>query len=359
MSGPDSDSLSPAGEVGPSLVLGIDGGGTKTVAWLGRCDPVPAGNVETKSQGILGRGTAGPSNQRAIGPELALRHLDEAVALAFVDAGISRCRVRAACVGLAGADRVSDRTVIEQWASRSELADYVRVVNDAIPLLYAGTSPEASDASTIELIPGVGIALICGTGSMAYGVNAAGETGRCGGWGYLIGDEGSAYRIGQAALHAISLAVDGRGPQTRLTDEVTQFLQVAQPADLVGAVYGASSPRSVVAELARTVFAAASNGDPVAAEILRQGAAELARLVSVLADRLRLTQNLALFLTGSVLLEQDAYRRDVLRNLTASGIHVAAIMPVQDAVLGAVRLARLAAVNTRDSSPRPASGKNH
>ncbi len=165
------------------LIFGIDGGGTRTSAFLA--------NV-SRPDDILGQGTAGPSNQRAVGPRMAMNNLDLAVQEAFSNARIDRQTVAAACLGLAGADRISDRSVVQDWAQEARLAEKIQVVNDAMPLLHAG----AGD--------GYGIALIAGTGSLAWGRNPQNQTARSGGWGYLFGDEGSAFAIGRAILQAVS-----------------------------------------------------------------------------------------------------------------------------------------------------------
>ena len=83
------------------LIIGIDGGGTKTVAWLASTPD----NWQEALPVVLGRGAAGPANQRAVGPAIARSNLDAAIEAAFLDAGLPRMTVAAACLGLAGADR--------------------------------------------------------------------------------------------------------------------------------------------------------------------------------------------------------------------------------------------------------------
>src|SRR5207244_11602264 len=106
-------------------------------------------------------------------------------------ARLPRVPVAAACLGLAGAARPEDQKVIQDWARAVSLAQAVEVTTDAAILLAAGT-PE-----------GWGLALVAGTGSIAYGRTADGRTARAGGWGYLMGDEGSAYAMVLAGLQAV------------------------------------------------------------------------------------------------------------------------------------------------------------
>src|SRR5205085_2564078 len=209
------------------LYLGIDGGGTHTVALL-------AGY----GGAILGRGAAGPSNRQAGGAGRALAALDEAVRAAFAAAGRTRGPVASACLGLAGADRPEDQAVIREWAERVRLAGQVEVTSDAAILLAAGT-PE-----------GWGLVLIAGTGSIAFGRAADGRRARAGGWGHLLGDEGSAYALVMAALQAVARAADGRGPATGLTERLLARLGVSQPQGLITAVYRSGRDRADLVVLA-------------------------------------------------------------------------------------------------------------
>src|SRR4029079_16538076 len=145
---------------------------------------------------LIGRGIGGPSNIQAVGVENGLRALHYASARSFKAAGLDRATVAGACLGLAGVDRQEGLDVIHGWAARVALADKTTVANDATLLLAAGT-PE-----------GCGLAVIAGTGSIAFVRTPTGQIGRCGGWGYLLGDEGSAYMVALTALRAACRAVD-------------------------------------------------------------------------------------------------------------------------------------------------------
>src|SRR6187401_714303 len=127
------------------IVLGIDGGGTKTVAWLA---PLHEGDQSV----ISGRGQAGPGNPRAAGFDTAQANIEGAIGAAFADACLPRRTVAAACFCLAGAGRPAEQERITAWATACGIASSVRVTGDAEPILAAA----ASDVR--------GIALICGTG---------------------------------------------------------------------------------------------------------------------------------------------------------------------------------------------------
>ena len=134
-------------------LLGVDGGGTATEAWLAE----PGCRV-------LGRGTSGPSNAKAVGLEAARRALDAAIRAAFDDAGLEPAPVDVACLGLAGFDRPDDRKILTGWANEARWADRLVLVNDGDLVVAAGT-PE-----------GWGVGVIAGTGSIAVGRTPDGRT---------------------------------------------------------------------------------------------------------------------------------------------------------------------------------------
>jgi N-acetylmuramic acid 6-phosphate etherase len=302
------------------LVIGIDGGGSTTVALL-------ATGTE-----IIGRGEAGPSNMQAVGVTRAFNAIEDAVAAAFAAAGRSPAQVRKAVLGLAGADRPQEQSLVRTWAERFGLAKEVDVVNDAQLLLAAGT-PE-----------GWGIALVAGTGSIAFGRTRDGRLGRAGGWGYLLGDEGSAYALVMSALQELAHAADGRGQPTVLTERLLFAIGGQRPMDLIPAVYRGGWDRAALAGLAPIVLDAAGQGDAVANRIAAHGAHQLALTVAAAAMRLNLPpDHLPLAMTGGTLLNSEHYRQGVLQGLEKLGIHADPLTLVHDPADGGVRLARQAA----------------
>lgn len=303
------------------LVLGVDGGGSKTVAWL-------APHKEKNAGEILGRGYAGTGNPRAAGFEVALRNIDAAIAAAFKNAGLTRETAAAACLGLAGAGRATEQERISAWAKKLGIARAVQVTGDAEPIL-AAASPGNS-----------GIALICGTGSFAWGRNAAGETARAGGWGYLFGDEGSAYAVALDGLRAAARAADERGAPTILVDKFQHALNATTPQEIVERVYHPDMTRAAIAALAPLVFEAAET-DAVARQISDSAAAELVTMVAVLLKRLQLTPGVyALALTGGVLLNQSHFREQFVAGLRRAAVEPDGIALVEEPVRGAIAIAR-------------------
>jgi N-acetylglucosamine kinase-like BadF-type ATPase len=311
------------GRSAPSpLYLGIDGGGSRTVALLAH--PLESGD---RRWTILGRGESGPSNRQAVGNEKAFASLDEAVAMAFREAGFPRQEVTSACLGLAGADRPDDRKLLQDWAARTRLAVKVEVTNDAALLLAAGT-PE-----------GHGVALIAGTGSIAYGRNAAGRTARAGGWGYLLGDEGSGYALVLAGLRAVARAADGRARPTRLTELVLKKLSVEQPNQLIPALYGGSWDRTALAALAPAVLELATD-DETAAGLVGEAAQELAETAAAVVRELDWAgAPFGLVFAGGLLLGSEGYRQAVLDALHSLGLKPDPVSLVGEPAEGALRLA--------------------
>ncbi|MCC6420463.1 MAG: N-acetylmuramic acid 6-phosphate etherase [Gemmataceae bacterium] len=309
----------PAGTAAQALYLGIDGGGTHTVALL-----ADAGGT------VLGRGEAGPSNMNAAGVEAALRALETATAAAFAAARLPVRTVRTACLGLAGADRAWERSVLDDWARRVRLCEHLELTSDAALLLAAGTPDNW------------GLAVVAGTGSIAIGRAADGRTARAGGWGYLLGDEGSGYRITLAALQAVARAADGRGPATTLTDRFLAHLDLLRPQDLIGAVYRSGLDRAALAALAPVVLDAAGTGDHVAAALIEQGATDLASMALAAARQLGLDgEPVPLALAGGLLLGAADYRRRLLEALEGLGLRAAPVALVHEPAAGAVRRAQV------------------
>src|SRR5712691_2741079 len=181
-------------------VLGIDAGGTKTVCFL------------ADEQGtIVSEGRGAGANLQSSGELAVEKVLHEVMETAIGDRAITPSAI---CLGIAGVDRENDARIVRAIMRRIGYKSRILVVNDALIALVAG----AQDSP--------GIVVIAGTGSIVYGRNANSDAARAGGWGHIIGDEGSGYWIGREALAASMRAVDGRGPATQLTDDVLEHFGI-------------------------------------------------------------------------------------------------------------------------------------
>lgn len=298
-------------------VVGVDGGATTTTALLAEAD----------SGRVLGRGTAGPSNIQAVGEEAALRELDRAVDAAFAAAGVPRGSVAAAALGLAGID-LDGADVIRTWAERVGLAGRLSVANDATLLFAAGT-PD-----------GWGLAVVAGTGSIAFTRDPAGREGRAGGWGYLLGDEGSAYALGHLALRAACRAADHAAPPTELLPALLARLGSNEPRDLIPAVYRGTWDKATIAGLAPLVLDRVET-DAVARAIFEDQVRELARTAAAAVANAGLPPaGLPVALTGGLFLHSGRFRDRFLTDLRACGVTPGPIGLVDDPAAGAVVIAR-------------------
>ncbi|MCA1668327.1 MAG: BadF/BadG/BcrA/BcrD type ATPase [Thermomicrobia bacterium] len=270
-----------------SFFLGVDGGATKTVAVV-----VDAAGRE------IGRGMAGSGNQAAVGLERAVASIRGAVAEAARHAGGGA--FRAAWIGLAGVDRPGDRDRLLPHLAM--LADVMRLTNDA-------------ELALTGLAGAVGVAVIAGTGSIAVGRDATGKMARAGGWGHIIGDEGSGYELGRLALKAAARAADGRGPQTALLPAIVAEWRLSRPDAMIDRVYP-DGEKGQIARLSALVFAAARDGDAVARGIVREAATELALAALAVGEKLGFPDDrVPIALAGGMLIHEADFRAAVLRRL--------------------------------------------
>ena len=301
------------------LIVGVDGGGTKTTAWLALCD---ASGVT-----VVGRATVGGSNIQAVGADAAKANLLQAINGAFQSSGRLPERLECLCVGSAGSARADARAQLTQFLEERLDVAQLLLVSDAELLLAAA----AED--------GVGIALIAGTGSLAWGRNSSGMTARAGGWGFLLGDEGSAFAVGRAGVSAALRSVDSTGPMTLLAERICEHFRVDGPDALVSKVYGATDPRLEIASAAPVVFAAADAKDRIAVEIVHTAAQHLALLLTAAARQLQLPDSAALAMAGGLLVHQPAYRQLVCDLTAEQGWIPAQPQVITEPVAGAIQIA--------------------
>ncbi|MEH2464822.1 N-acetylglucosamine kinase [Nostoc sp.] len=256
-----------------SYVLGIDGGGSKTVCIL----------MDDLHQ-VLGRGEAGPSNYQSIGIEATLQSIQSAIQNAVKIAIITNTvKIDAICLGLAGVGRATDIEVVKalvqdlqnnkylpiNWALQS--ANIV-ICNDALIALVGGIGQP------------VGIVVAAGTGSIVFGRNHQGHTKRVGGWGYILGDEGSAYKIAITGMNAALKSYDGREMPTSLVEAFKHHLNLANIEDLIEVIYRPECGVKQIAALAPVIDLAAASGDIVANSIIDDAVKELVQATSTVID---------------------------------------------------------------------------
>jgi N-acetylglucosamine kinase-like BadF-type ATPase len=307
-------------------VLGIDAGGTKTLALLADADGR-----------IIGEGRAGAANLRTEG-ELAV---EKTLHTVIEEATDGRDVVfSAVCLGMAGVDRQDDGATIRGLMRRLGFRANTLIVNDALIALVAGAGTNP------------GLVVISGTGSIAYGVSHRGVAARAGGWGPTLADEGSGYWIGRRALVAVMRDADGRGPRTDLTSLVLSHFSLPQADALVAEVYTNPGARGSIASLGRVVERARAEGDAVATGIMAEAADELAIAASSVISRLEMRGEQFPILLAGGMLKDGGWLAAAVRERLAEVAPRAAVGPlVQEPAVGAVRLAIAAARGTARVPP--------
>jgi N-acetylglucosamine kinase-like BadF-type ATPase len=343
-------------EVVEGICLGIDGGGTKTLAVVGIAEQ---GRVRE-----LGQGQAGPSNPRAVGFDVAFSNIQLATRAALLSAGGEAWRIHSACLCLAGAGRTEEKEAVESWVLQSGLSERGILASEAEAVLAAvaveqsfpaplngrrlnsGNSPTADNHAQV--------ALIAGTGSLAWGRSSdQARSCRSGGWGYLLGDEGSGYWLGSQLLQRACLIADGRharldtlcgsvvssgGPSGQGSDALQimlEKLELNEPSQIVAWCYGSGDPRGRIASLAPLLLENAQAD--WAKDILRQGARHLAVMVEAVLKGLA-ADGYHLALAGGLFVGSQLYRERLMESLSLApeSLHV-----VARPALGALQLAAL------------------
>lgn len=301
-----------------AIVIGIDGGGSRTRALVADDRGQPIVQVE------------GPSS--AVRPGQAERSAEVIVDLvrdALAAADMVHVIPKVVCVGVAGVGRAAERDALWQALVSREVADEVVV------------HPDATIALDDAFGDGPGILLIAGTGSVAFARGPLGEPARCGGWGPVIGDEGSGAWIGRRALGIVASAADGREPETALVGAILTAAEVNDAAELIP--WAAAASPATLATLAPVVLSVAEGGDLRANALVSLAAEELVLHVRALARRLFTDERAAApvaFAGG--LLGRGALMRKRLENRLRSAVPGAQIqpeevVPVRGAVRGALR----------------------
>ena len=304
------------------FVLGIDGGGTHTSACL--------------------ISTAGEFVAQIEGPPLRYARVRERVAdgiSRLTDrilrrAGVPKKTLRAAGVCLTGVGRESDRKIVLQALRRKRLAPKIIVDSDAI----AGLTGAQGFAP--------GIVVIAGTGSISFARDHHGQIHRVGGWGYLIGDEGSGYVIARDGLNAALQDFDGRGPQTQLRQLFEEKFRVIRIDEIISQIQLPKPDRGAVASLAPLVFDAAKNGDAVAQKIIHRAGFELGRLIAAQLGHFQdVPSPISVSFLGNLFQQKEMLKAGIVKALAGEMQKIKIIEPRFPPVIGAALMA-LAAVGT-------------
>jgi len=246
----------------PEYFLGVDGGQSSTYALIG-----------DRTGRVLGWGRSGPSNHVAESEGRAkfTSAILGCLSAACAEAGLDTASIRfaACCLGFSGGPADKEGILREILAS-----DRTLVTHDALIALSGATAGEP------------GLITIAGTGSIAFGRNAAGKTARAGGWGYIFGDEGGGFYIARQALRAALRFEEGWSAPTSLRSLLLAATGASDANELLHRFYTPEFSRPRIAGFAKLVDEAAENGDGIAREILVDAAEKLAALAGAVRKQL-------------------------------------------------------------------------
>jgi len=299
-------------------VIGIDGGGTKT-ALKQLADE--KGNILLENEG-------GPCNINSMEEVYVKNMLKELIEDTLTKTCIKMEDIKVLCIGTAGVDRPSDKKIIEKIIKNLGFSGKIIVTNDGEIALFGGVGEDE------------GVIVISGTGSICYGRNKKGEIKRAGGWGHIIGDEGSGYYIGINAINYIAKAYDGINEKTIMTDLILDYLNLEGPQDLIDYIYRSGAGKSEIASLARLVDEAYKKGDIAAKKILLKAAFELFLCAKAVIYNLNLNdKNIKLAINGSVIVKNECVNMEFKRLMNENLPFVEISNMKHDAAYGAVLMA--------------------
>ena len=245
--------------------IGMDGGGTKTHA------------VIADSNGVIrAEHIAGPSNFQIIGVDAAAATIYSLIRSCCESVGCAPGGVAAIVCGLTGAGRPGD-----QKRMADGLKKYARSKNTILKKVIVDS--DARIALEGAFNGNAGIILIAGTGSIAFGKDSTGTVHRVGGWGRVLGDEGSGYFIGRLGLTAVAHEMDGRGVKTSLTKLIAKKFGLTDQTAIINAVYKNNFD---VASVAPLVLAAAEKKDRVSSTIIEQSVLELSDHIEIASKKI-------------------------------------------------------------------------
>ena len=269
--------LKPGTDTDARFIMGVDGGATKTLAAV-----LDLRTLKGTGERTLHLGHGGSSNPDAVGARAATESLVKATDEAIARAGIARDELDAAVLAIAGTDTDAVAAHVRERRPKTWV-----VVNDVVGAWAAATGAQ----------PGVGA--ISGTGSNVFGVGAGGSTWRAGGWGHLLGDEGSGYRLAVQSIRAALADRERSGPETALSAAAVDFFGVQSVEALATLVYSKPLAKGEIAAFAVETARVAHAGDAVARGLYERAAVELGRQVAAVIEQTGLTGEFPVGLIGS------------------------------------------------------------
>ncbi len=268
------------------LVLGVDGGGTKTL-----------GLVSDELGNVLARREVGPSNPTVVGFERASKNLFDLIASCSEDVHCTPEELQTVVLALAGAGRKENQRRIHEGVGDLFLKSGMKP-----PPLIVDTDARAALEGAFGGASGV--IVIAGTGSVVCGKTDRNEIVTIGGWGRVVGDEGSGFHIGREALRALTMHLEGRGEAQVLAQMLATRFNLTGREEIIAAVY---HEKFDIASVAPLVLEAAAQNDLVSQKILQRAAALLAEQVRVIVLRMGILRKVGLVFCGGLIDHETVY----------------------------------------------------
>lgn len=246
-------------------IIGIDGGGTRTRAVIG-----------TRKGEVLAFVEGAGTNIKSTPPDEVRLHIIKLLATLLQKIDATNNDIATVFLCVAGGDRQLDKERWEQWISFLFPASSckITITNDAVAALTSGTFTQQ------------GLVVIAGTGSIVYAVGKNHQVSRVGGWGYLLGDEGSGYYIGQEALRFITRHYDAIGVNEDLfTATILEQLALKDPSEIITHVYEHPQPRVLIASIARVVLCLAEQNNDRAQKIIEHAIHHLTQFIQIILKK--------------------------------------------------------------------------
>jgi N-acetylglucosamine kinase-like BadF-type ATPase len=305
------------------LVFGADGGGTKTI-----------GLLADENGNVLARREMGATNPNVVGVDTSARHIVRLMTQCCEDVHCAVDDLSAAVLGLAGAGREGVRRELRD-AIQSQLGNQ----GGKLPPMAIETDARIALEGAFD--GGPGVVVIAGTGSIVIGKNQHRDLIIVGGWGRVLGDEGSGYHIGREAIRAIALQMDGRGEAGKLLEVMSRKYGWKSREDIIAAVY---QEKLDLPSLAPLVMVTAADNDLTCQRILQNAAAQLLEQVRAVVMRMGILRKVGLVMSGGLIGQETVYANvlhmKIMKLLPQVDIRPPMHPPAHGAVLMALAKAR-------------------
>ena len=292
------------------LIIGIDGGATKTLGIVSGFDGEPIGTMQS-----------GPSNYLIIGAKKCAITLQNLILSLIKEHNLKLQNVASIIIGLAGAGRENDKKII-----LNELYSLAKIKKIKFPKIIILSDAEVALYGAFSLKNGA--ILIAGTGSILYAKTEKNKIIRVGGWGRIVGDLGSGYFLGKEGITAVLKDLDFSGEKTILTKKIKEIYKLDNAQKIIYEIYKNNFD---IPEFAKIVIQTASEKDKVALEILNRGAVELASLVKPIANK-----KIKIALIGSLFKNNSVYKKIVTKKIKSKFKNIKIVEAEHSPAYGAV-----------------------